>query len=423
VLIVNLADRDDIPAVIEATNRFIEAEFPEVRVRARPLVLGPPVEAPIEVRVMGPDEDRVFAIVEQLRDRLRAERGVYGVRDDWGPWTKQMRVRTDDARAKAAGITSREVALSLQTALTGIDVSEYRGLDEIIPITLRSNVAPEGHSSTLETVSVFSATTGRAVPLQQVADLELVWAPSRVMRRDLAKTVTVQADVHEGFNAIAISDEVDAWLTEESRGWPAGYAYEIGGEGEATADANRAIFEKLPYAALIMLLLLIGQFNSLRKTFIILLTIPFGLIGVVFGLVITRATFGVMTLLGVISLAGIVVKNAVVLLDRIRMEIVENGLEPYDAIVTAAQRRVRPILLTTVTTIFGLLPLWFGGSPLWESMTISIIFGLAFSTLLTLGFVPAMYSLLYKVPIPAGPASGGRLSKSPPTDKPAPHRG
>ena len=404
VMVVNLADQHDIPEVIEATNRFVEESFPEVRVRARPLVLGPPVEAPIEVRIMGPNEERVFEIVEDVRDQLRAERGVYGVRDDWGPWTKQMRVETDDARAKAAGITSQEVAISLQTALTGIQVSEYRGFDEIIPITLRSDIASEGDGSVLETVSVFSTTTGRSVPLQQVADLELTWAPSRVMRRDLAKTATVQADVYDGFNAMAITDEIDARLAAESTAWPAGYTYEIGGEGVATADANRAIFEKLPYAALIMLLLLIGQFNSLRKTFIILLTIPFGLIGVVFGLVVTRATFGVMTLLGVISLAGIVVKNAVVLLERIKMEMEENGLEPYEAIVTAAQRRVRPILLTTVTTIFGLLPLWFGGSPLWESMTIAIIFGLIFSTLLTLGFVPAMYSLLFKVPIPPRPA-------------------
>ena len=404
VLIVNLTQHDDMEKVIGATNSFLENTYPEVRVRARPLVLGPPVEAPIEVRISGEDEERIFALAESVRSRMRETSGVYGVRDDWGPRTKQLKVLTDDARAKAVGVTSQEVALSLQTALSGLQVSEYRGEDKIIPITLRAGGnagAGAQQIEHLETVQVYSTTTGNAVPLTQVASLELDWMPSRIMRRDLTRTVTLQGDLRDGYNAIEISEQLDAWLQEESRNWPAAYSYEIAGEAEATTDANRAIFEQLPLAALLMLLLLVGQFNSIRKTFLVLLTIPFGLIGVVFGLLVTQATFGVMTLLGVISLAGIVVKNAVVLLDRIKIEIEENGLTPYDAVITACTRRVRPILLTTATTIFGLLPLWFGGSPLWESMTIAVIFGLAFSTLLTLGFVPAMYTLLYKVEVPS----------------------
>ncbi|POR00959.1 acriflavine resistance protein B [Alkalispirochaeta sphaeroplastigenens] len=408
VMVVNLTHQRHIPEVIDQTNAYLEKHHPEVRVRARPLVQGPPVDAAVEVRVSGSDPDRIFEYADRVRDRMRSIEGIYGVRDDWGPWTKQLAVDIDEARAKAAGITSQEVAVSLQTALTGLQVSEYRGADEVIPITLRSNLAPEGHVSKLETVSVYSSTTGRSVPLQQIANLNLEWTPSRIMRRDLARTVTIQADAYEGFNAIAIANDLDEWLAEESTRWAGGYHYEIAGEADATTEANKAIFDKLMISALIMLLLLILQFNSLRKTFIILLTIPFGLIGVVFGLIVTRSIFGVMTLLGVISLAGIVIKNAVVLLDRIKIEIDENGLEPYQAIVTASQRRIRPILLTTLTTIFGLLPLWFGGSPLWESMTIAIIFGLIFSTILTLGFVPAMYSLLFKVDIPPLPGKKKR---------------
>jgi len=153
----------------------------------------------------------------------------------------------------------------------------------------------------------------------------------------------------------------------------------------------------LPVGLLIIVLLLVLQFNSFRKPLIILLTIPLSIIGVVFGLLVADLYFGFMTLLGVISLAGIVINNAIVLLDRIRIEEQENGLSPADAVLEAAQQRLRPILLTTATTVGGLLPLWLGGGPMWEPMAIAIIFGLVFATVLTLGVVPVLYSLFFKV--------------------------
>jgi multidrug efflux pump subunit AcrB len=154
---------------------------------------------------------------------------------------------------------------------------------------------------------------------------------------------------------------------------------------------------KLPIAGLIIVLLLVGQFNSIRKPLIILITIPMGIIGLVIGLLVARSFFGFMTLLGIIALSGIVINNAIVLLDRIRIEIEDHGRPANDAIIEAAQRRLRPILLTTITTMGGLVPLWLGGGPMWEPMAVSIIFGLAFATVLTLGFVPVLYSLFYRV--------------------------
>ncbi|MCA9730056.1 MAG: efflux RND transporter permease subunit, partial [Candidatus Eisenbacteria bacterium] len=141
----------------------------------------------------------------------------------------------------------------------------------------------------------------------------------------------------------------------------------------------------------------IAQFNSVRRTLIVLLTIPLGLIGVTGGLLLAKSSFGFMTLLGVISLAGIVINNAIVLLERIQVEIEENGLDPAHAVVQSAQQRLRPILLTTATTVGGLLPLWFAGGPMWKPMAIAIIFGLMFATVLTLGFVPIAYSLFFRV--------------------------
>jgi len=144
-------------------------------------------------------------------------------------------------------------------------------------------------------------------------------------------------------------------------------------------------------------LLLVWQFNSIRKPAIILLTIPLSVIGVTFGLLVTGQPFGFMALLGLIALAGIVINNAIVLIDRIEIEMTENGHPPDRAIVESAQRRFRPILLTTATTAGGLIPLWLGGGPLFEAMAVSILFGLLFATVLTLGFVPALYALLFRV--------------------------
>ena len=306
-----------------------------------------------------------------------------------------MIVDVDQPRARRAGVTSQDVAVSLQTGLSGIELTQYREGDELIPITLRSVQADRRDVNRLDGFSVFAQATGRSVPLLQVADVRVAWEPSKILRRDRLKTVTVGSQLQPGYTAMEINAEILPWLEEEASTWPLGYRWEFGGEAETSIEANQSIAAKLPIAAMAIIFLLVLQFNSIRKPAIILLTIPLGVIGVVFGLLVARSYFGFMTLLGIISLAGIVINNAIVLLDRIRIEIEENGFEPGPAILEAAQRRLRPILLTTATTVLGLVPLWLGGGAMWEPMAISIIFGLLFATVLTLGFVPVLYSLFY----------------------------
>jgi multidrug efflux pump subunit AcrB len=275
--------------------------------------------------------------------------------------------------------------------------TQYREGDKIIPVTMRSVEADRGDLGKIEGLNVYAQATGRTVPLRQVADVEVVWQPSKILRRDRLKTVTVNADVYPGVTASEVNAEFVPWIVEQSAQWDLGYRYEIGGEAEESRESQASINAKMPIMVLIIVLLLVGQFNSFRRPLIILLTIPLGLIGVVFGLLVARSYFGFMTMLGVFALAGIVINNAIVLLDRIRIEIEEKGLEPTQAIVEACQRRLRPILLTTATTVGGLLPLWWFGGPMWSTMGIAIIFGLLFATVLTLGFVPVMYSLLFRV--------------------------
>ncbi len=211
------------------------------------------------------------------------------------------------------------------------------------------------------------------------------------------KSVTISAGIEPGITAAEVFAELQPWLESEAQFWPVGYRYEFGGEAETSGKANQSIAEKLPVGALIILLLLVAQFNSLRKPLIILMTLPLGMIGVTAGLLVLDSYMGFMTFLGIISLAGIVINNAIVLLERIDIEIEDNGLAAFDAIIEAAQRRLRPILLTTATTVFGLMPLHFGGGAMWEPMAISIMAGLLFATVLTPGFVPVMYSLLFRV--------------------------
>ncbi len=349
------------------------------------------------MRISGPDTDVLFSLVDQVKARLATITGVRNTTDNWGRRTKKLLVRINEPRARRAGVSSRDVAVSLQTAFSGFATTEFREDDKVIPVVLRSVGADREDLGKIESINVFAQATGRTVPLKQVADVEVVWQPSKIQRRDRLKTVSVRADVAPDITAFEVNRQLVPWLADESRSWDLGYRYEIGGEAEESRESQASINVKMPIMALIIVMLLVGQFNSFRRPLIILLTIPFGLIGVVFGLLVARSYFGFMTMLGVFALAGIVINNAIVLIDRIGIEIEQNGLEPRRAVIEAAQRRLRPILLTTATTIGGLLPLWWGGGPMWEPMAIAIIFGLAFATVLTLGLVPVLYSLFFRV--------------------------
>ncbi|MFQ5634099.1 MAG: efflux RND transporter permease subunit [Gammaproteobacteria bacterium] len=376
---------------------FVAANFPDAHVTVRQLPLGPPAWPPLSIRVRGREIDDVFAIVEDVKAKLREVPGARQITDNWGPRSKKVIVDIDETRARLAGVTNRDVALSMQTYLTGLATTEFREDDELIPVVLRSRADQRTDPNRIGTMNVFSQATGQSVPLRQVAYPRLEWQPGVIERRNRLRTVAVEALLEPGYTVSEVNAVMEPWLEEQSRSWPFGYNWEFGGEAETSGKANAAIAAKLPVAALVIVLLLTAQFNSLRRPLIVMLTIPLALIGVVAGLLVARSYFGFMTLLGVISLSGIVINNAIVLLDRIRIEIDDHGLAPDAAILTAARQRARPILLTTATTCAGLLPLWLGGGPMWEPMAIAIIFGLVFATALTLGVVPVLYSLLFRV--------------------------
>lgn len=396
-ILVNTTSNEIIDEIISKMEGFCKDSFPDLKATIKRLDYGPPVDTPIAIRITGKDPEKLFKIVDSIEAKLEDTSGTKNISNNWGRRIKKLFVEISQPRARRSGVSNQDIAISLQTIMSGFEISQFRRENEVIPITMRSVDADRHDLGKIESLNVYSQSTGLSVPLKQVADIDILWQPSKIIRRDRLRTVTVTSELETGYNAAKINELIVPWLDNESKEWGIGYSYELGGEDEESRKANESIFDQLPIAGLIILLLLVMQFNSIKKTTIVLITIPLGLIGVVIGLLITDSYFGFMTLLGIVSLSGIVVNNAIVLLDRIKIEIEEHKLTPFNAIIESAQRRLRPIILTTITTIGGLIPLWFGGGAMWEPMAIAIIFGLLFATILTLGFVPVLYMLFYKV--------------------------
>ncbi len=370
--------------------------FPDADIKVGSLAAGGG-GTPIEIKISGDDPDELARISADLKLAMHGVPGTRNVKDDWGPKSKKFVIAIDQSRAQAAGVTSQDIAVSLRTVLEGFDTGEFREDDKSIPIIMRSAESQQQTLSSLETMDVFAQSTGRSVPLLQVASVVPEWQYSKIRRLDLSRTVNVTSELGTNGNAQAITSAITPILDEQATGWPAGYSYQLGGDAQNTAESMGSVYKYLPLSGLIILFLLIVQFNSIRKTFMVLATIPLAVIGVVIGLLVFREEFGFMPFLGVISLAGIIINNAIVLLDRIQVEQDELGRSPQDAVITACLQRFRPILLATFTTVLGLIPLYLSGGEMWEGMAIAIMIGLLFGTVITLVFIPSLYSVLFKV--------------------------
>ena len=398
-LLLNTSTFEDNNYVIRRLEQFCFEQLPNANVRVAPLSGGGAGGKDVEIRVSGDSTQQLIAISEKIKEKLITIPSTQNISDNWGMQIKKFVIDIDQDNANRAGLTNQDIAVSLQTTLDGFNSGSYREGDENIPIVMRTQNSQNIDVRELNGINLFAQNSGVSVPLQQVADVKPQWQNAKILRRNLFKTVTVSCDAVEGVTAAELTASIKPWLQEYAKELPAGYSYSLGGESEQSSDAMSAVGDQLPIAGFIILLLLVLQFNSFRKTAIVLLTIPLGIIGVIFGLLIFRSFFGFMAFMGVISLAGIVINNAIVLIDRIKIEIEDFNRSEYDAIVEAARQRFRPILLTTFTTTLGLIPLYLGGGALWEPMAVAIMIGLLFATIITLLFVPVLYKLLFRVKI------------------------
>lgn len=383
--------------VIAQLDKYGFENFPDADIKVGPLGAGGG-GVPIEIKVSGPEPDQLAIISTTIKKRLSEISGTKNVKDDWGPKSKKFLIDIDESRAQAAGVSNQDIATSLKTVLDGFKTGEYREDNKSIPIIMRSDASQQQTLASLESLNIYAQSSGKSVPLLQVAKIIPQWQYSKIKRFNLNRTINVTSELTASGNASAITKEITPWLDEQKNTvWPAQYKFEFGGDAKSTAESMGSVISYLPLSGFIIVLLLIIQFNSFRHMTMVVLTIPLGLIGVVTGLLIFREPFGFMPFLGVISLAGIVINNAIVLLDRIGLEQTELKRNLNDAIISACLQRFRPILLATFTTVLGLIPLYWSGGEMWEGMAVSIMVGLLFGTIITLLFIPVLYSVLYKV--------------------------
>ncbi len=383
--------------VVDELDQFAFTHFPNAEVKVGVLA-GGGGGVPIEIKVSGESPDQLALIAESIKLKLSTIAGTKNIKDDWGPKSKKFLIDIDQNRAQAAGVTSQDIATSLKTVLDGFKTGEYRENNKSIPIMMRSDVNQQQSMSSLETLYVYAQSSGRSVPLLQVADIIPQWQYSKIKRLNLERTINVTSELTTSGNASEVTAAITPWLNEQQLNiWPENYVFELGGDAKQSAEAMGSVVSYLPLSGFIIVLLLVVQFNSFRHVFMVLLTIPLGIIGVSMGLLVFGEPFGFMPFLGVISLAGIVINNAIVLLDRVGIESRDSGKNLNDAIVVACLQRFRPILLATFTTVLGLIPLYLSGGEMWEGMAVSIMIGLMFGTMITLIFIPVLYSLLYRV--------------------------
>ncbi|MCP4659224.1 MAG: TolC family protein [bacterium] len=373
---------------------LVRRELPEVEVVARRLEQGPPVEAPIEVRLFGSELEQLETAADAVLAEMRAVPGTRDVRHDLGLGVPTVVFRIDDAAAARHGLSRSDVALVLLGRTLGSEIGQFRVGEDPVPILVRSSAGEEYPVTDLATIDV--AAPGRVpVPLAQLARLEVQWRPAAIRHRARTRIVKVLAQLADGVTASQVLLELEPRLAELAL--PDGVRLEYGGEFEGTGDANAALLRTMPLGVLLLLFFLLSEFNSFRRVGIILVTVPLAATGVVPGLLLSGQPFGFMSTLGVMSLVGIVVNNAIVLLDVVESRRAA-GATVEGALTEAIARRTRPILLTMATTVAGLSPLAFSGTSLWPPLAWAMISGLMASTLLTLLVVPALYKLLFTRP-------------------------
>jgi multidrug efflux pump len=394
-LLVNVAAPDDVGPVIDRVNAFTDANLPGANSDAKRMWSGGGSEPGlVELRLIGPKGETLASMAETIMAGYHALPGTVGIKHDWENKILKLGVEVDQTRARRAGLTSTDVAKALNTFFAGTRVSAFREGDKSIPIIFRGEDNMRLSLAGLRRVQVFSSVTNDFVALEQVATIRPQWSFGRIERRDQQRVLTVKAR-NPDLPAPRLLAQIQPTL--DALDIPAGYRLELAGEIADQAEANGKLFGNLPLALAAIVLLLVGQFNSFRKGLIVISTIPLMLIGGTLGLLAMNAPYGFMVLLGFFSLAGILINNAIVLIDRIVFE-QASGRSPLDAVAAACLARLRPILMTTLTTVLGLVPLILFGGPLFYGMASVIAWGLVVATLITLGFVPAVYTLLFRVP-------------------------
>jgi multidrug efflux pump len=386
----------DVPARERAVARIralFETDFPNVRGRAVRFEYGPPSGYPVQYRLSGSDMPRLKGEAEKLRRILAAHPQVTAVNLDWNEQSLAVRARLDQDKIKALGLSSDEIGRLVALQLSGATVTQFREKDLLIDVVLRTPRSEHRDVDALKSLPV-GRFDGRSVTLGQVASFEPAFEEGVIWRRDRLPTIVVRGDPVGNTQPATIMDAIAPQVAELKAQLPAGFRLEVGGPVESSAKANAAIGASWPLIVITTLTLLMLQLGSFTRSMLVVLTAPLGLIGVAIALLVSGRPMGFVALLGIISLAGMIMRNSVILVDQIRQDIAR-GLSQWDAIIESTVRRMRPISLTAAAAVLAMIPL--SRSIFWGPMAVAVMGGLIAATLLTLFFLPALYAAWFRV--------------------------
>jgi multidrug efflux pump len=390
VLASSIEDREVLRSWLIAT---LDEQFPELRARVTRLENGPPVGYPVQFRVTGEHIEQVRALARQVAAKVRENPHVVNVHLDWEEPSKVVLLDIDQDRARALGVTTARLSRFLQGSLTGATVSQYREDNELIEILLRATPHERSELERLGSLAV-PTENGQSVALSQVATLEYGFEEGIIWHRNRLPTVTVRADIYGKDQPASLVRQILPSLEPVRAQLPDGYLLEVGGTVEDSERGQRSVNAGMPLFIVVVLSLLMLQLRSFSRTVMVFLTAPLGLIGVTLFLLVFRQPFGFVAMLGTIALAGMIMRNSVILVDQIEQDIA-GGLDRWQAIIEATVRRFRPIVLTALAAVLAMIPL--SRSVFYGPMAVAIMGGLVVATALTLLFLPALYAAWFRV--------------------------
>ncbi|NDV26130.1 efflux RND transporter permease subunit [Desulfovibrio sp. JC010] len=395
LLLVEVKDYETTGEVMARYKKYVNENYPQAEAKVKKFKLGPGRSASIEVRFSGPDTKVLRQLSLEAQDIMLATGHAESIRDNWRQDVKVLSPVIMEAQAKIAGITRPDLAKAMNLFFTGTNIGVYREGDKLLPIVARPPARERLDVNQIGDVQIFSPVANRMIPVEEVVSgFESNIEPGKLQTRNRMLTITTSCEPIVGLPSVLFK-ELRPLI--EGMKLPAGYTMEWGGEFEDSRDAQTSLAASLGGPFLIMIIATVMLFNNLRVPAIIWLTVPLSIIGVSCGLLATGEPFGFMALLGFLSLSGMLIKNAIVLLDQINLELAE-GKEPYRAVVDSALSRIRPVAMAAGTTILGMLPLV--TDAFFSAMAVTIMAGLAFATVLTLLVVPVLYCMFYKVKNP-----------------------
>jgi len=371
----------------------VNEQFPNVWVRVTRLELGPPVGFPVQFRVVGPDTQKVREIAREVEAVVASSPKVRDVQLDWNDPVRTLRADIDQDKARALGLAPADIALVTQIFMNGAPLSQWREKEDLVDIVARAVPAERLNVDTLKSINLYTR-DGTVVPLSQVAQIRYELEEPVLWRRNRDMAITVRADVKDGEQGVSATQSIVPQLKPIEAKLPFGYRIDVGGAVEESDKANKALSAVFPVMLVTILTILMLQLQSFSKMFMVLLTAPLGLIGVVAALLLFQAPLGFVAILGVTALCGMIMRNSVILVDQVREEM-ELGLDPWNAVLEAAIHRTRPVMLTAAATVLAMVPL--ARSVFWGPMAIAIMGGLTVATVLTIFFVPALYAAWFKV--------------------------